>query len=180
MLKDATLEAFMNTSRCLGALLLAVPLLTLSCTDSDKNSPVAPTAKDHGSETNRGPAPFAGLGSSTVAPLIVPNWGCPGIPPFIAPFDLSVQARDADLILEQVQGVFVDVFGITAPTVTLAHPQLAIRFGSTTIPAASSRTFPMQVPFGCGTAGTGTLTLVFVLRDQFGAPHTSSAVVAVH
>ena len=174
----------MNTPRCLGALLLAVPLLVLSCTDSDKHSPMAPTARDHKPSDDRGPggpAPFAGVaGSTIVSSLTVPNWGCPGIPPFIAPFDFSVQARNADLVLEQVQGTFVDVFGITAPPVTLSHPQLAVRFGSTTIPAASSRTFRMQVPFGCGTAGAGTLTLVFVLRDRFGAPHTSSAVVAVH
>ena len=165
----------MNTPRCFGALLLAIALSTLSCTDTDKH-PLVPSAV---SDFN-GRAPFAGVaGSSIVSAQKAANFGCPAIPPFFAPFDLAVQARDADLILEQVEGTFIDVFNISAPTITLSHPQLAVRFGSTRILAASSRTFPMQFPFGCGTVGTGTLTLIFVMRDHFGAPHTSRAVVTV-
>jgi hypothetical protein len=165
----------MDTPRCFGALLLAVALSTLACSDDYNRRPLAPTpASDFGR------APFAGVsGSSVVPPQHVANWFCPALPPFIAPFDLVVQAHDADLVLEQVQGTFVDAFNITAPTITLAHPQLSVRFGSTRIPAASSRTFPMQFPFGCGTVGTGTLSLVFVVRDQLGAPHTSRAMVTV-
>ena len=167
----------MITPRCLAAVLLAIALSTLSCTDSDINHPAAPTTS---TDTFDGRAPFAGLaGSSIVSAQNAVNWACPAAPPFFASFAVAVQARDADLILEEVQGVFVDVFGITAPPITLPHPQLAVRFGSTRVAAASSRTFPLQFPFGCGTAGSGTLALVFVLRDQFGAPHTSRTAVTV-
>jgi hypothetical protein len=168
----------MNTPRSFPALLLAIALSTLSCTDTDadRGHPLAPSDRSDFD----GRAPFAGVaGSSIVSAQNAAHFSCPAVPPFLASFDVAVQARGSDLVLEQVQGVFVDVFGITAPAVTLPHPQLAVRFGSTRIPAASSRTFPMQFPFGCGTVGSGTLTLVFVMRDGFGAPHTSSAVVTV-
>jgi hypothetical protein len=175
MLNDRRLEVLMSTPRWFGALLFAVVMPTLACTDDHKRSPLAPaTAYDPGR------APFAGVaGSSIVSPQPVANSFCPGVPPFIAPFDFSVQTRDEDFFLDHVQGGFVDVFGITAPTITLSQPQLLASFGSTRIPAASSRTFPMQFPFGCGTVGAGTLTLVFVMRDQHGTSHTSRAVVTV-
>jgi hypothetical protein len=167
----------MNSSRCVGALLLAGLLSTVSCTDTDARHPLSPTPTR---SNGFGRAPFAGVaGSSIVTAQHVANSFCPGVPPFIAPFDLSVEAFDADLVLEQVQGDFTDVFGITAPPITLTQPQLLASFGSTRIPAASSRTFPMQFPFGCGTVGTGRLTLLFVLRDQFGSPQTSGGVVTV-
>lgn len=165
----------MSTPRWFAALLLAVVMPTLACSDDDKRSPLAPAA---GSGFDR--APFAGVaGSSTVSSQRVANSFCPGVPPFIAPFDFSVQTRDEDFFLDHVQGGFVDVFGIPAPTITLSQPQLLASFGSTRIPAGSSRTFPMQFPFGCETAGTGTLTLVFVMRSQLGTSHTSRAVVMV-
>lgn len=164
----------MDTPRCLGALVLAIALSTLSCSDSDKRHPLGPTQVN-----GFGVAPFAGVSGSVVSARSVAHSACPGVPPFIAPFDLNVHARGGDLVVEQVQGGFVDVFGITAPMITLTQPQLMASFGSTTVPAASTRTFPMQFPFGCGTAGAGTLTLVFVVRDQFGSPQTSRAVITV-
>jgi len=164
----------MHSPRCFYALLLAGTLLTAACADSDKENPVKPT----GPVSETVPAVHV-TGSTLVTPHSVANPFCPSVPPFFAAFDLVVRARERDLVLEHVRAEFVDVFGTPGPPAMIPQPMVVPPFGSTTISAGSSRTFPMHVPFGCGTVASGTLTVVVVARDRFGSPSSSKVVLTV-
>ena len=94
---------------------------------------------------------------------------CPVQQPFLAPFNLVfVGDGTSDLFLSSVQMQLVDLAEIRAGTATLGRPELAVQFGTTTIPTFGTRAFPFAFPFGCNGLSTGTLTVNIVIADSRG------------
>jgi hypothetical protein len=94
---------------------------------------------------------------------------CPVQQPFVAPFNLVfVGDGTSDLFLSSVQMNLVDLAEIRAGTATLGRPELAVQFGTTTIPTFGTRAFPFAFPFGCNGLSTGTLTVIVVVADSRG------------
>jgi hypothetical protein len=94
---------------------------------------------------------------------------CPLQPPFIAPFSVVFTGDGrSDLFLTSVQMQSVDLAEIRAGVTTLGRPELAVQFGSTTIPTFGTRAFPFAFPFGCNGLTTGTLTVIVVVADSRG------------
>jgi hypothetical protein len=94
---------------------------------------------------------------------------CPVQQPFLAPFNLVfVGDGTSDLFLSSVQMQLVDLAEIRAGTATLGRPELAVQFGTTTIPTFGTRAFPFAFPFGCNGLSTGTLTVIVVVADSRG------------
>jgi hypothetical protein len=94
---------------------------------------------------------------------------CPLQQPFVAPFNLVfVGDGTSDLFLSSVQMNLVDLAEIRAGTATLGRPELAVQFGTTTIPTFGTRAFPFAFPFGCNGLSTGTLTVIVVVADSRG------------
>jgi hypothetical protein len=63
---------------------------------------------------------------------------------------------------------FVDPFGVRSGAMVIGRPEIATRFGTTTIPVTGVRTFPFEFPLGCTAAPTGTLTVVVFVGDSLG------------
>jgi hypothetical protein len=94
---------------------------------------------------------------------------CPGQQPFVAPFNVVfVGDGTSDLFLSSVQMQLVDLAEIRAGTATLGRPELAVQFGTTTIPTFGTRAFPFAFPFGCNGLSIGTLNVTIVVADSRG------------
>jgi hypothetical protein len=94
---------------------------------------------------------------------------CPVQQPFVAPFSVVfVGDGTSDLFLSSVQMQLVDLAELRAGVTTLGRPELAVQFGSTTIPTFGTRAFPFAFPFGCNGLSTGTLTVIVVVGDSRG------------
>jgi hypothetical protein len=144
------------------AFTLLVSVLLTSCTNGDARlNPVEPGLTTQASTF--GLRPSIGLGSSVLSSQLASDARCPEVPPFFAPFTLTVGAGPADVALDAVRLRFADVVSV-APQVVLPQPSLTTRFGSTLVSARSSRTFPFLFRFGCGTARTGTLIIIVDAR----------------
>ena len=63
---------------------------------------------------------------------------------------------------------FRDTAGISPPPITSPAPLLVRQFGTALVDARSSRTFPFDFDFGCGTDRRGTLTVHVRTRDGRG------------
>ena len=117
--------------------------------------------------------PF-GVGGVAVQPALIQAQRvsasvCPGIPPFLAPFNVVARGDGRpDVFLSDVQMQFVDPFGVRAGAMVIGSPELATRFGSTIIPAFGTREFPFSFGFGCSSVSTGTLTVVLLTSDSHG------------
>jgi hypothetical protein len=105
---------------------------------------------------------------------------CPNNPPFLAPFSVVFEGDGrSDLFLSNVQVQFVDTAGTRAGTMTFGPPELATRFGSTTLPAFGRRAFPFLFPFGCVGLPSGTLTVIARTRDSGGRESRTTTHVPV-
>ena len=97
----------------------------------------------------------------------LPGGVCPTRPPFQVPFNIVVTGQGrSDLFIDQVQMRFIDRTGVLGGSLTLARSELNARFGSTTVPAFSTRSFPLTLPFGCAGVPVGTLQVVVVTGDS--------------
>ena len=147
------------------SVVLFAALSSFACNDADSNV-VGPTrlvsrADFVGNELSVHPL--------VVRPQGVPGAQCPATPPFFAPFDLIVRAdRSSSLSLNRVEMRFADTTGALAAIRTMAQSELSSLFGSTTVPAASTRTFPLIFPFGCSGALPATLDVLVFVVDSFG------------
>jgi len=151
------------------AFTLLVSVVLSACTDGDARlSPIEPGITRQASTS--GQRPSIGLGSSVLSSQHASDERCPDIPPFFVPFAITLGARDVDVSLDALRLRFADVDGVTMPQVTLPQPSLTTRFGSTVVSAQSSRTFPFEFRFGCGTRRAGTLIIIVDTRDSRGRP----------
>jgi hypothetical protein len=152
---------------------------------------------DNGSATDLvsvGPSPFAsepfdrrGVGARPPSPGLFVNRSdmvqptvvlaqriddalCPARPPLLAPFNVVLRGDGTpNVFLSDVHMQFVDTAGTLAGTLRLGRPELAVRFGSTTVPAFGTRTLPFSFPFGCASGLTsGTLRVIVVEGDTRG------------
>jgi len=104
--------------------------------------------------------------AAIVQSLPVPNAACPQSR-FVAPFDLVISADGfSDVFLTRLQMQFADHAGALTPPTMITQPNLTMQFGSTRVPAAGSRTFPIQVPLGCTGVPPGTMHLVVFTTDS--------------
>lgn len=146
---------------------LFVAAVLTACTDGDARlNPVEPALATQA--TTPGFQPNIGLGSSVLSTERTGDARCPEFPPFAVPVNLIVGADGADVTVDAVRLRFADVVGVTLPQVTFSPPSLMSLFGSTIVPANSSRTFPFVFRFGCGTARSGTLIIIVDTRDSRG------------
>ena len=149
------------TKRALSRLVLvAVTLAMVGCDDgkTTRIGVISPSAA------------FVNQSVSVAAPTVqsvpVPNAACPQSR-FFAPFDLVVAADSvSDVFLTQIQMQFIDRAGALTPPTMITQPNLSQQFGSTRVPAAGSRTFPLRFPFGCTATPPGTLSLVVLTTDS--------------
>jgi hypothetical protein len=141
--------------------------LATSCSDTDARvTATGPTSLTSQSAT------FQSATLDVTVPGAVSQTGrmvsCPASPPFTALVNLSVRAGDVRVTVVEISLLFVDASGVRAPQVTLPAPVMTTQFGSALIEARSSRTFPLTLGLGCGTAPRGTVTVIVVTRDAGG------------
>lgn len=150
--------------------ILAVSILTAGCSDSTNHAvATGPSAALQLSSSQNNP--FARIDPSPIgaAPFRGLGVGCPHSFPYRARVNLTIFAdHDVSRSLLEVRMHFVDTFGIAAPAVTLPAPLLIRQFGTALVDARSSRTFPIDFDFGCGTDRRGTLTVHVRTRDGRG------------
>ena len=81
-------------------------------------------------------------------------------------FNLVIAANAQDLTLDSVTIHMIDGTNLGGPSVTIPTPQLAEQFGSTVVPAGTTRAFGLQPVFPCVGRQPHTLTATAVLLDQ--------------
>jgi hypothetical protein len=158
-----------NHSRWIGALCLLATFSIAGCDDDEG-------AKDRVRRMGPSPISFSGARESPVDAFQVDAHGvtlhpeiavpqvvsvrsaCPARQPFQLPFSIvGTGSGRSDLSVHEVQMRFVDRAGIVGGAMTITAPQLVERFGSTQLPAAGTRSFPLALSFGCTGEPVGRL-----------------------
>jgi hypothetical protein len=120
------------------------------------------------------------LQRASVTPERIGGAACP-VAPFFAPFSIVATGDGlADLFVKEVQMRFVDRVGVFGGSMTIGHPQLVQRFGSTGLPSVGSRLFPFSFPLGCSGQPAGTLSVVVLSGDSFGREIRTPLSLLVH
>src|SRR5687767_7772500 len=147
--------------------ILAVSTLTAGCSDS--TAPAVVTGPSAALQLSSSPNPFARVDPSPITAAPFRGIGCPHSFPYRAKVNLTIFANhDVSRTLHEVRMHFRDTAGITPPPITLPAPMLVRQFGTALVEARSSRTFPFDFDFGCGTDRRGTLTVHVRTRDGRG------------
>jgi hypothetical protein len=141
-------------------LILAGVLFASAC--GGTQTATAPTVIERASTTS------VTADSSVMAQPTTSFTFCPTAPPFSAQVGIVVSAADLNLVVSTIRFRFVDSNGVQMPPVTLPAPVMATQFGSALVAARSSRTFPLDVHFGCGTLRTGTILVTVDTTDANG------------
>ena len=87
---------------------------------------------------------------------------------FDTSFHLIVNAGVHDVTIDSVTVHMVDGSNVGGPSITLPQPELSARFGSTLIPAGTTRDFAVRPNFGCVTAPPIALRSNTLLVDSRG------------
>ena len=104
--------------------------------------------------------------------------GCPASQPFMTHFDLVLGPTTIDLFVDAVTLRFGNTLGLT-PFI-LSADDLQRLFGTTKIPARSTRTFTLRPEFGCGFSTTpGSLTVTVTVLDPRGQLQDATATVTI-
>ena len=121
------------------------------------------------------------LQPAIVTPMVVTSAVCPTRRAIQAPIEVvAVADADSDLILNQVDARFVNRSGVFVGfEKTFAQRDLVDIFGSTLVPRAGSRTFPLTLPFGCTSDFSGTLAVAVFTGNSFGRTNTRTFTVVV-
>ena len=118
--------------------------------------------------------------ANDIAIVPVPAAFCPFTSPFLVPASVVVRADGAsDLLLREMQLRFVDLAGVTGAFRTINGTEFTTLFGSSLIPAFSTRTFPVSLPIGCVGGTTGTLFIQVAALDVAGRQSMRSVQVNV-
>lgn len=154
--------------------ILAASFLTVGCSDTDTTATATgPTSLQLAGST------FASISPSFVSAQLIGRSACPELQPLRVTPNLVVQSDGVTLFLNEVRMRFTDRAGLTGPQVTLPAPMLTVQFGTALIQARSSRRFPLDFSFGCGTDRTGTLTVHVRARDGHGRDRSTELRVGV-
>jgi hypothetical protein len=119
-------------------------------------------------------SPTASMLSTRISPQpisAVPVFGfaCPVVQPFTSDFELLIQeARGINVNLTQLSFRFVDGSGISGSSLLMSASDLNGRFGTTLIPAGTSRTFAFHPQFGCGLTRPNAVLIDLLLLDAQG------------
>lgn len=150
---------FNQTAAAVG---LSLCLVSMGCDDTE----VRFAATSPGGLSPAGPAPFASIHPAFLTPQLNSGGVCPVVQPLRAIINLTLRAHaDVALQLTEVRLQFFDSLGIAAPPVTLPAPVLTRQFGTALVQARSSRLFPIDFAFGCGTGRRGTIVVLVRFRD---------------
>jgi hypothetical protein len=141
-------------------LICVAMLLSAGCNARTSTTPTAIETVSTGS--------LVSVSSTSVQAQPVTSFICPTTPPFVATVPIVVTAADVNMFLTGVSFQFTDQNGVRMPPVTLPAPIPTAQFGSALVQARSSRTFPVDVPFGCGTGRVGVLALTVRTADATG------------
>jgi len=96
-----------------------------------------------------------------------------------ASFNMIVVAGGQDLTVDSVTLHMIDGTNVGGPSVTIPSPQLNAQFGTTIVPAGTTRVFPLQPVFGCSRRRPHSLTATVFLMDQRGRQHTVNVTAPV-
>jgi hypothetical protein len=157
------------------SLLVAVVLLTASCSDTDAPpTPIQPT------ELNSSRLIVNATSAIAVAEP-VSNPLCPTITPFNVRLGVIVRATGSEpVVITGIRTVFTDTSGRQAPQVTL--PMLPVTLpaiGPTQQFGTPVRTFPIVLGIGCGTDTNGTVAIIVDTTDHRGRRATQQVTVPV-
>ena len=151
------------------AALTLLAVLATACGDSDSQTTVTgPPSLQLAATTS-----FASLQPSTLTSQLSREGSCPLTEPFRATAALTIGGdEDTPLHLTSVRLQFFDLARNAAPAVTLSAPVLTRQFGTALVQARSTRVFPIDFGFGCGTGRTGTIVIQIWARDGHGRDRT--------
>jgi hypothetical protein len=139
-------------------------LITAGCYDMPEHAPMVNRADFR---------PFLSLEPNPI--LFTPINAVPCTGGFFAvdtSFHLIVSAGVGDLTLDSVTIHMIDGSSLGGPSVTIPHPELATRFGSTVISAGTTRDFALRPDLGCIARVPTALRGSALLFDQRGVPQT--------
>jgi hypothetical protein len=164
------------------AFVAAAALSLAACDDRDTRGRAlngvapSPLPPPRGVNVSRG----AAVQPAFIDAVAVPNFLCPAVPPFLAPFTLVLDGDGRpDVFLSTVQMEFVDRTGVIGGMMTFGPKDLVSRFPYTALPATGGRAFPFSLPFGCAGHGIGTLRVTAVATDSAGQERRSTVMVPV-
>lgn len=105
---------------------------------------------------------------------------CPATPPLVARFTLVIRdERGVDWRVREVALRFYDRQGVLGSDAAFTDRDLERLFGSSLVPARTSRRFDFSPRFGCVGDPVGTLRVHVLLVDQSGAAETGTASLTV-
>lgn len=163
--------------------LLAASLLVAGCDDDDEDDDPAvagPTAIQVGS-WSLADAPIVTADPPTITSQPIDSGPpCPAAGPFRAGFNLVIRTGNVSVVLTTVNLRFTDTFGITPQQVTLPMPVPTTQFGTELVQARSTRIFPFDFRFGCGTSRSGTAMVTVTTRDERGRTATNEVRLTVN
>jgi hypothetical protein len=111
-----------------------------------------------------------------VVPVVAaPVFFCPASPPLSTSFALVISASSSDLFLNQVAVTVNDVNGLAGAPTLISPAGLTTLFGILSVPAGTTRSFPLSAQFGCGLAAPSSLVVVATLGAGAGGSHEMTA-----
>jgi hypothetical protein len=156
------------------ALFASLALTACDSSEADGTALVTAPSAFTGSGAFGEPAPFSGpaLAASKVRLVRFPHARCPDASPYGTNLVLIVNQNGApDAFLIQADFRFFDSTGLVSPAV-FAQTDLSAMFGTTLVPAGTSRQFEFAPRFGCGLSfAPHSVSARFVTRDHLGARH---------
>jgi hypothetical protein len=161
--------------------ILAASVLATGCDDDDDEVPdVRPTAIQTGVFTGASAA-FVSVNPLVIVGQPIGFGGpCPAVQPFGGRFNVVIVAGHSDVFFTSVRLGFVDANPTNRVPVTLPMPVPTTQFGTALVQARSTRIFPFDFRFGCGTSRSGTMIMLVDTRDDKGRTATKELKVTVN
>ena len=161
--------------------ILAASILATGCDDDDDDevTGTGPTAIQVGVGTESSAA-FVSVNPLVITSQPIGGGPCPAVQPFGGRFNLVIVAGDSNVFLSSVRLGFVDANATNRVQVTLPMPVPTTQFGTALVQARSTRIFPFDFRFGCGTSRSGTMVMLVDTRDDRGRSNTRELQVSVN
>ena len=141
----------------------ALVLSTLGLTACDSNDHTSVTSPGLG-----GPAFVVSILPQQLAITPIAGLGCPLFPSFTTRFNLVVNPFANDIFLNQASFRLIDGSALGGSPLLMSANDIAGRFGTTLIPAGTSRTFSFTPQFSCIGFQPRSLLANFVMLDRAG------------
>jgi hypothetical protein len=160
--------------------ILAASILATGCDDDDDDevAGTGPTAIQTG--VFSGASAFVSVNPVVITSQLIGSGPCPAVQPFGGRFNVVIVAGDSNVFLSSVRLGFVDANATNRVQVTLPMPVPTTQFGTALVQARSTRIFPFDFRFGCGTSRSGTMVMLVDTRDDRGRSNTRELQVTVN